>query len=134
MDQASQLIYLKSVKRKTRFLYNFCHNFYEGELARSTNEKKRILYEAISALDNMHQMYETLKIRMKKQPYKEQIDFVEKWNRYITCIEALLAHKINDDRLLSDVTMDKETAMYNARRIFFTFTKQLELAKKSKLQ
>lgn len=65
MDQVSELIYLKSVKRKAKFLYNFCHSFYESKVSRSTTDKRKVIYEALSALDGMYSMYETLKIGMR---------------------------------------------------------------------
>lgn len=127
MDQVSELIYLKSVKRKGKFLYNFCHTLYEGKLARSTSDKRETFYEALTALDSMYSMYETLKTGMRKHSYSEQIIFAEKWNTYISCIEALTAYQTNDDRLFDGVTLDETAARQTARDIFREFNQQAEV-------
>ena len=126
MDQISELDYLKSVKRKARFLYNFYYTYIEDKLARCTSEKRKIFHEASAALEIMHGMYETLKTGMRKRSYIEQIEFAEKWNTYIVCIEAIIAYEINDECILDEVTMDNSNAKLTARNIYREFSRQVE--------
>lgn len=108
-DQAKALEDLKTIKRRARITYHSCRSLYETKLRTATLEDRRILYDAISALDAMHGMYSQLKTRMRKYSYEEQIVFAKKWDEYVSCIDTLTAYKTQDKYLLRYIQIESES-------------------------
>ncbi|HUD44910.1 MAG TPA: hypothetical protein VMR41_05175, partial [Patescibacteria group bacterium] len=122
MNYNDNLETLKSIKRHAKASYSCLRSIYLDKLTTSSHDGKKVLYEAISALDAMHQMYETLKNGMRQKSIADQIGFVEKWNTYVSCVEALTAYRTNDKYLLNGIKIDKLTAEQNARKIWYDYS------------
>jgi hypothetical protein len=127
MDQVEELAYLKELKRGARFLYHFSRTVYE-ERAVASPEQEEIFVQAIIALDSAHQMYQTLKRRMKNSSISHQIMLVEQWRAYITCIDTLTSLATKDTFVRAYSAMDKATALKEAARIFRHFSSHVTLA------
>lgn len=114
MNLVTELDELKSLKRKTKFSYNFLRNVYIEKLSKSSPENKIIYFEAISALDDMLDLYISLKTKMRERSVSNQIYFVNNWIEYIACIESITALRTNDKYLLRDSKLDKNYAYKRA--------------------
>lgn len=129
MNEVELLETLKAIKRKAKFLYNCCRTLYENRIKTSLPEDKKVFYEAISALDAMHGIYERLKTGMRKESLAEQIKFATKWSTYISCIDAMAAYKTKDKYLLKGITLDEPYAIKMAPRLYLDYSKQLRQTK-----
>lgn len=126
MEEVTRLKTLKTIKRKANFLYTFCRTVYENKIRTSLPENRKVFYEAISALDAMHRMYEILKTSMIKEPFIEQIKFATKWSTYISCIDAMTAYKTKDKYLLRGITLEESFARQTSLELWLSFNKQLK--------
>lgn len=126
MEELTRLKTLKSIKRKAHFLYNFCHAVYENKIRTSLPEDRMVFYEAISALDAMSRMYETLKTGMRKESLFEQIKFATKWSNYISCIDAMTAYKSKDKYLLKGISLEESLAKQMSLDLWISFSNQLK--------
>ena len=129
MNQVTELETLKAVKRGARALYGCCRRVYADRLGSAGREEKRVFYEAIGALDAMSGMYEALKMGMRRRSMSEQIVFAAKWDKYISCIDVLTAHRTQDRYLLNTITQDEPDAAQIARTIYLDYTTQLSQQK-----
>ncbi len=116
MNQAANnLETLKTIKRRCKATHSCLNVVYHNMLHNSSTEKQEILREAITALEQMFSLYESLKLRMRREDIREQIDFVQKWEKYLFCIDAITAHRTKDKHLLDGIGLEesfaKETAL-----------------------
>lgn len=125
MNEAEQLEKLKSIKRRAKFLDRCCRTLYEDRIKASSSVNKKVFYEAISALDAMHGIYERLKTGMRKEPFTEQIKFAMKWSTYVSCIDTITAYKTLDKYLLRGITLDEPYAREMAPRLYRDYRQQL---------
>ncbi len=124
MNQTKELEELKSIKRKARFHYNFIRSVYVDNYKNETFPLRKIYYEAINSLDSMENLYQSLKTGMRKRSLSEQIQFVEKWEEFIFCIESITAQKTNDKYLTRYINMDMELANKEAISLWMDYKKQ----------
>ena len=101
---------LKSTKRNARSNYTILRTIYIDKLHKGTLSEKKIYFEAIEALDEMQNLYHSLKYSMRKKSFSEQIKFAKTWNEFISCIESITAQKTNDKFLSRYINMDIELA------------------------
>lgn len=124
MNQVKALETLKAIKRMARSQYNCSRIIYSEKLIKSPNEQKIIYFEAITALDAVHHMYEQMKTEIRKEPFADQINFAKNWGLYINCIDSITAHRTKDKYLLRSLAVTEESfAKQKALEIWKDFSK-----------
>lgn len=125
MHQTQELENLKAVKRKAKFHYNFLRSVYVDKYKNETFPLRKIYYDAINTLDSMENLYQSLKTGMRKRSVSEQIQFVEKWEEFIFCIELITAQKTNDKYLTKYTNMDMELVNKEAISLYKDYKTQI---------